>query len=1408
MLTSIDWRKLCAATLAQLGWGRRGKQRTSRLVAQRARRGRPFLEALEDRTVPSTLFWDPGQSGGTALGGAGTWDTSSPNWFNGTSDVAWTNGNTAVFDGTAGNVTVGSGISAAGLTFNIDGYALAGNTLSLASPASLSVVSGASATMAENINLSSNASMSGDGNLTLSGAVNGGNSFSITKSGGGTLTLSGSTDNASMGLIVNAGTVQLAKDSSPSVHAVGGVAGLTVNSGGTVQLAGTGDYQIYQVSVSTVNSGGVFDFNGENQANGVFYFILSNGTLMNSNTGSPAALNERIVLDRAGTISGDGNLTLAGAISGGFGSDSLTKTGNGTTTLTAANSYSGGTTVNAGILKVGNASALGSNSGPGTTVHDGGALDLNSTSIGAQNLTLNGTGVSGGGALIDSGPGPLSHDTGTVTIASATTIEPTGSSTIELFGQLTGSGALTKAGGYYLTLNNTTNNFSGGFTINAGFVTLESDHALGSTSSTTTVNSGATLNFQLGGASYTTASPVILNDGATMDARFNTQSFAGPITLSGTSTITSATGNALTLSGVISGSGGFNKTGPATLTLTGANSYSGDTTISQGKLTLVNQRTFSTSVVISAGATLEYADSVNVTQFGTLTISGGGTFLKSGGGLLIFGGGIGGNINWQLAAGALIDVEGGTLKGGDNVQDVWTNNLSDLNIAAGAAFFGVEANVRVNALTGVGTLTTGYPGAGYITFTIGVADGGGTFAGVIANALGTGNLTKAGTGTEILTGASTYSGGTTISGGTIRFSRPTALGSGTVTLNDANTGSNDTALLATDYMNSDDLPASRGSFANNIVVANQGTGTTTIGSTTFNGNEPHGYNSATYRGTLTLNRATTLSGGDTDRTTYDGVISGYVGTLTISGGARTAIGNPANSFTGNVSITGSGTTLQAGNGGFLSGFGGWQLNGGATVSNDVLTLTTDGSTHQARSAFAPTKVPTTTGYFYFVARFTYTPTSAGFPNNAADGITFVLQNSAAGTSALGGDGNGLGYNGMGGPSLAVALNIYSPNGIGTSLSTNAGTGGSTLNRAYQSVSPVVLNNSNPKNVTLTYNAADQTLYEYLTEQNTSNTKAILYTGVNLSSIFGGNTAYVGFTGADGDATATQRISNFTYETDWGTVLPSTASLFVDTNTTFQMYARAGTIDALTGSGTVQNVAVPSSVLNIGANGGGGTFSGVIRDNGGTLSLAKSGSGTEILSGANTYSGITFISGGTLQAGDGGTSGTLGTGAIVDHAALVFNRSDPLTLSVDVFVGAGGSLTSASALTLGSSGTLTVQGGGTVTMSGDFINQGTVILGASGAAGGVLNVGGNYTQSSGGTLTVQLGGTPASGNFGQLNVTGTANLAGTLTVQLNGYTPVSGDSFGILTDAAVNGDFGTKNLPPGGVWDPNAGTVTF
>lgn len=88
----------------------------------------------------------------------------------------------------------------------------------------------------------------------------------------------------------------------------------------------------------------------------------------------------------------------------------------------------------------------------------------------------------------------------------------------------------------------------------------------------------------------------------------------------------------------------------------------------------------------------------------------------------------------------------------------------------------------------------------------------------------------------------------------------------------------------------------------------------------------------------------------------------------------------------------------------------------------------------------------------------------------------------------------------------------------------------------------------------------------------------------------------------------------------------------------------------------------ATITNAGASSVAGSITG-------TGALNKNGAGSLILSGYNTYTGATNINAGSLLVGSGGTSGSLGTGLVTNNSALVFNRSDLLTVLANI-TGAG------------------------------------------------------------------------------------------------------------------------------------------
>ncbi len=189
---------------------------------------------------------------------------------------------------------------------------------------------------------------------------------------------------------------------------------------------------------------------------------------------------------------------------------------------------------------------------------------------------------------------------------------------------------------------------------------------------------------------------------------------------------------------------------------------------------------------------------------------------------------------------------------------------------------------------------------------------------------------------------------------------------------------------------------------------------------------------------------------------------------------------------------------------------GWTQNGGAVINTNLLTLT-DGATGEARSSFL--NYPEYIGAFK--ASWTYQDVGSG----GADGGAFVLQNDPRGPSALGPGGGTLAYSGIT-PSVALEWNIYGPNIPGIALRNNGATG-----TPYSPTTPVNIASGNPIGVALNYDGTTLSLTLTDTVAHVSFSSNIV---INLPSLVGTNSAYVGLTGASGGAASKQTVSNFSF----------------------------------------------------------------------------------------------------------------------------------------------------------------------------------------------------------------------------------------------------------------------------------------
>ena len=613
-----------------------------------------------------TLSWDI--DGNTAgAGGAtpdGAWNATTANWnanYLGTGDAAtWTNGMAAAFaagtDATgAYTVTVDGTQDIGSLAFEEGEVTLTGGTaLRVSGFAIVNAASGLSATI--ETPLSEDAAgrrltKTGSGTVVLAGNNTYTGDTAVSPAGG-TLVLAGNNTAATGGMSLNGGVTRF--ESPASIN--GTARSIAVNAGGAVAFGPS----FGAVNIPTALSGRI-------AAASAGAIAADNYDTLNFDFNTPGLTAAS--LGAAGNVTYTGTLTPSGTtyrLGGGGGTLTMTNanalTGpgkslviNGDVTLPSANDFDAGTTLNTGVLAIGNNNCLGS------------------------------------GSLIVNGGGIASDSATAHTLANATTIAAD------------------------VTLGNTVNN---------GKLTFTGPAGLGTVNRVITLNSEAELAGSISGA-------------------------AGALT----------------------------KTGTNTLTLSGANTYSGTTTVSQGTLVLAGSNSSTGTTLLSEGTTLQLGGSVNgglasgTLTFGALnatvlqpigadrkiTSAVSLTYIASVGGTAI----ISGSQNLEIS-GIFTFASGG---GG--------NRTLTSSLDSGKALT-LSGQVKLTDGTAARNQTIDGTGTTRIT---GQAVNGGT---------GAGSLTKGGTGLLVLSNTNTYTGATSVTGGTLAVSGTGAINTSSgITINGA-----------------------------------------------------------------------------------------------------------------------------------------------------------------------------------------------------------------------------------------------------------------------------------------------------------------------------------------------------------------------------------------------------------------------------------------------------------------------------------------------------------------------------------------------------------------------------------------------------------------------------------------------
>ena len=1220
------------------------------------------------------------------------------------------------------------------------------------------------------------ASNSLQGNLTYSidisayanqiNALTGLSPSSSSTSSGGNTGGSSSGQNDSGTIVVTDSLVYEGSGTVIVSDSISGPGNVTQAGSGTTILAGTNSY-----------SGGTF---------------ITAGTLGVGNGGTSGTLGSGSVVDNSSLVVNRSDaFTLGNAISG---TGTFTQAGNGTTTLTASNSFTGTASASAGQLVVGNAYGLGS------------ALVNYSTKVvfadGITGYTVGGLTGSNNFAMANAGGSALALTVGNGD-RSATY---SGNLSDGVLGSGLGA-SLTKIGTGVQILSGS-NSYTGKTTVSGGTLEFANTNALygGDTNSWTAANmkvaSGATAAFAVGGDKGFTADNITqLTKLGSSDGGFMNGSSLG-IDASGT---TFTYGGVIADPNSGANALGLTLLGNGTTTLMGQNTYSGTTRISGGTLQIgdthyvdpaINQWTTARGT-LGSGAVVNNASLVIDVYDGQMTVSNaisgtGSVIIKSSSGFSSATNILSGNNTYS----------GGTFISG-NLTTVSSNALGTGAVNLSGTL-GLSANLTISSLIAYGGSEIWFPNVtsgtslnitGALTLAERENYGGGVLGIVLgSDSLGNTPMQVMSWGTSnsytadnfyAIGGGYIDSTAVSVSNNALYVFRVQDLYVGSNTSGQSmviNSGASNYASAYIGYngssnslvVNGSSSPASLRTVGSTWIGYYEGDSNNSLrvsGSNAFYGNRDGliavgtsgsgntmevsdgavakgvqimmGYNSSSSNNSVLVTGA-----GSTLNLTNGTLIVGYSGSgnsLVVSNGAQV---NSFRSYVGiygtnnSALVTGAGSlwsnqvTVQIGTANSWGSSGSGTLtvaNGGTLVSRGTdpynpsaqgITLGNDSSlnvgrfgTNDTAGSIITPSIQFSSGAANASINFNQRDT-ATLGANISDSGNGRINQLGSGTSILTGDNSG--FSGV--TTISAGVLQVGNGGMNGNLGSSSVVNNASLvmNRS----DTLTLGNNISGSGSVTQAGVGMTV---LSGNNSYSGKTTVSAGTlefaSTGALYGGDTN--SWTGANlrvaSNATVAFNVANFGNE--------AIQSLLTAVTTSAGSGIAAGGSFGLDASGT--NYTFSNNLAN-GVNG--------------ALGLTLLGNGTTTLTGNNSYSGTTKISGGTLQVGDGGTTGTLGSGAVVDNSSLVVNRSDAFTI--------GNAISGTGDVTQAGAGTTTLTASNSFTGTASA-SAGQLVVGSAHGLGSALV---NYSTKvafADGITGYTVGGLTGSNNFAMTNSGGSA-----------------------------------------------------